>query len=423
MILDAALGTNELLLDPRPGHAFALGVRRVPGVPVVALRVWLRGGSRVETVPGQCAIAGRMLSEGAGLLDWAAWARRFEDRGMSLSSFGTREAHGLTIDALADDLDVALAWAAELVFESRFPEDRCGWLRQQALGELSSLGDQPEVRTAWAFYDHLYHPHPAGRPVLGTPAGLSSLRAEACREAHLGALSRGGIVTVAGEVDPKSVMDELVRRFPDESVPSEVLEVPERDPPSPQGLPEARRRVEIAESDQCHLYLGHLSVPLAHPDVVPLELVGVILGSGAGLNGRIPARVRESEGLAYTALAGTVAGCGVDPGRFVVYLATAPDTVERAEAAVREEIDRLLVDGVSEREVADASSYLLGREPFRRETARQWADLLADSLFYRLPLYREEWRREQLEGLNPSGVLEIARRHIEPERIKVTLGA
>ena len=138
-------------------------------------------------------------------------------------------------------------------------------------------------------------------------------------------------------------------------------------------------------------------MPRRHPDYAALELLAVILGSGAGLTGRIPARIREREGLAYTAYAQTVAGSGLDPGRLVAYVGTSPATVEKAERGVVEEITRLVEDGIEDAELEEARAYLLGREPFRRETARQWADLLIEAEEYGIPLDDFEHRKAELE--------------------------
>ena len=155
--------------------------------------------------------------------------------------------------------------------------------------------------------------------------------------------------------------------------------------------PTARAAARAARC-QAHLYLGHLTVPRRHPDYEALELAAVMLGSGAGLTGRIPQRIRDREGLAYSAHAQTVAGAGLDPGRLVAYVATSVHTVDQAERGVREEIARLVEDGITDEELADARSYLLGREPFERETARQWADLLVEAEHYHLPLDDPDWR-------------------------------
>jgi len=150
--------------------------------------------------------------------------------------------------------------------------------------------------------------------------------------------------------------------------------------------------------------------------------VSVILGSGAGLAGRIPTRVREKEGLAYTAVAAAASGAGSDPGRLVVYVGTSPATVEQAERAAREEIVRLLEDGLTDREVDDARSFLLGREPFRRETARQWAEMMAEAELFGLPIDDPQWTARKIADLDRSALETAARRHFDPEKLRVTLG-
>jgi zinc protease len=176
------------------------------------------------------------------------------------------------------------------------------------------------------------------------------------------------------------------------------------------------------DSEQAQLYLGQLTVERRHPDHDALALAAVVLGSGAGLSGRVPKRVREEEGLAYSASAQTVAGAGLDAGRLVLYCATSAATVERAEAAARQELERFVADGPEDEEVEDARAYLLGREPFRRETARQVADLLVRAEYLGLPMDRPAWRAECLRRVRRDDVAAAARRHLHPADLRVTVG-
>jgi zinc protease len=391
--------------------------RRVEGAPVVAVRLWIRAGGRVETIPGQALLTGRMLSEGTRSRDWRRIADEAEDKGMVLSSFGTFECLGVAVDALARDWELALEWAAELMLTPSFPEDRCTWLAKQAAAELESLADQPEVKTTWGFLDQLYTPHPRCRPLHGSEESLLSLTPADCAGFHGRALGHGLLVSVAGVMDEDAVRRKLATLF--SGLPMAAEPLPE--PPAPVGTAEPRR-VETEAEDQAHLYVGQLTVPRRHPDFTALEVLAVILGSGAGLTGRIPNRIRESEGLAYNAHAQTVAGAGLDPGRLVAYVGTSPATVEKARTGVIEEITRLVEDGIEEAELEEARAYLLGREPFRRETARQWADLLTEAGHYGLPLDDPDLRQAELNALDKAEVEAAARRHVFPERLRVTVG-
>ena len=395
-----------------------LRVRRVPGAPVIALRAWLRGGARAESAPGVSWASGRMLVEGTERRDWRALATAAEDRGANILGFGGYEAHGLAVDALAGDWELALAWLAELLLESRFPDDRLAWVRKQGETELESDWDQPEVRTSWAFLEQLYTPNPRARPIQGERASLAALTADTCRGFHATSLARGAIVAVTGAIDEDAVRSRLAELL----APLAGGEATLADPPPPVGLVEDRREIPSGAVDQAHLYLGHLTVPRLHPDHAALELLGVILGAGAGLTGRIPERLREREGLGYSAQASTVGGASSEPGRLVVYVGTSPKKLAQAERSAREELARLVADGIRDDELEEARTYLLGREPFRRETARQWADLLAEGAYWGLPLDDSAWVERELAVLDRAAVEAAARRHVKPDALKVTVG-
>lgn len=408
---------TELLTTPEATRRWAARIRHVQGAPVVSARIWLQGGARAEQIPGQALVTGRLLAEGSRRRDWRQIVQDTEERGMMLQSFGSFESIGVAVDALSEDWERALADLAELILEPSFPEDRCAWIRRQAQGELESLYDQPASRTGRAFLKDLYPGHPYGRPVQGDAESLSRLTVDDCADFHRRSLGWGMLAVVTGEIDEDAVEHRLGQLF-------ETLEpagdAPAPDPPERHGG--ARSTLAVGGADQAYLYGGHLTVPRAHEDVPALAVLGVVLGAGAGLTGRFPDRIREKEGLAYHVDVATYSGAGLDPGRFSLYVGTSPRTVEAAERALREELDRLLTQGLTDGEMEDARSFLLGRDPFRRETARQWADVLAEAEFYGLQSDRPEWVRETLGNLRREDVEAAARRWISPDELRVTVG-
>ena len=158
-------------------------VRRVEGAPVVAVRLGSAAGGREEPIPGQALLTGRMLTEGTRRRDWRRIAERGREQGDGpVRATARSRAIGVSVDALARDWELALEWAAELLLESAFPEDRCAWLARQAAAELESLADQPDVKTVWGFHKQLYSPHPRSRPLHGSAESLLGLTPADCAE-------------------------------------------------------------------------------------------------------------------------------------------------------------------------------------------------------------------------------------------------
>ncbi len=402
-----------------------LAALRVPAADVVAARAWLRGGARTEPSPGISLLTGRMLVEGTKSRAWREIAEQAEAHGVSVDGSATAEVHGLSVDALAADAGLALDWLAELLLSPTFPHDRFELLRDQTLGDLLSLADRPEVVTGWAFRDQLYHPHPLAAPSQGTPESLAGLSPEDCRRFHRDALARGGVVAVAGAIDEHEVLARLERLFgtgcaglPTRTPSADESPAP---PPPPPGRPERRIEVATASREQAHVYAGHFTVNRTHPDLPELRALGILLGSD-GLAGLIPNRVREREGLAYAAHVDLLAGAGTDPGALSVYLGTHPDRVERGLELVRDSLRLVLSEPPAAPVVEECRTGMFGREPFATETAALQAALLVDSLLHGLPSHRRSWRLERIVRLTPAGVFEAARRHIHPDRLRVTVG-
>lgn len=393
-------------------------VRRVTGAPVVAARAWLRGGARLEDPPGLALVTGRLLSEGTTRRSYQDIVRQAEERGVLLQSFGTYESLGVAIDCLSEDWQLALDWLAELLLEPAFDGDRLDWIRRQAAAELESQRDSPDTRTARAFQAQLYGRHAYGRPLQGSADSLAQLNPDACRQFHGRAQAWGGCLVVTGDLDEGAVEQRLADLFPDRLGHDEDL--PDVAPPD--GAEGARQQVTLGSGDQAHVFAGHLTVPRRHADLPALEVASVVLGAGSGLVGRLPESIRERQGLAYQVDVRLGAGAGIDPGRLVVYVGTSPDTVSAAETSIGEELQRFVQDGMTDDEFEAARGYLLGRDPFRRQTARQWADLLTEAEFYGLPTHRPEWVAEVLSGLTREQVEEAVRRHVRPTELCWTVG-
>ncbi|MCZ6725956.1 MAG: pitrilysin family protein, partial [Acidobacteria bacterium] len=327
------------------------------------------------------------------------------------------EVMGLGLDGPVEEVERMIDWAAEMTFEPRFDPDRWQWQRQLARAELKAVEDEPEAIAGWAFLRQLYGEHPRGRPLAGTAETLARLSVADSRESHRRALAGGLVIALAGLVDEGRMSERLTRVF---QAARRVRADPPLEPPTASGGGR-RQRVDLP-GEQAHLFLGQPTVSRAHPDLPALELSAVVLGAGAGLAGRIPDLLRERLGLAYTTTVETAGGASADRGRLTLYAATGVDRLEQAETAMRDELERFVVEGASAEELSMARSFLEGQELFRRETARQWADLLAEAEHTGLAVDSPTWAAQRWAGVTLDDLRAAAERWLDPADLQVTVG-
>ena len=151
-------------------------------------------------------------------------------------------------------------------------------------------------------------------------------------------------------------------------IPSRPVSERRRVEEPPQSAP---RRV-VMESPQVRqpslsiTYLAPSYAGAGKEHAYPLQVLEQILSGGA--TSRLYRTLVVEQGLATSAGAGYDA-TGLDSGRFTFYISPRPEVeIERAEAALRAELARLLADGVDEQEVATAKQRLRSAAVFARDS-------------------------------------------------------
>ena len=132
------------------------------------------------------------------------------------------------------------------------------------------------------------------------------------------------------------------------------------------------------QSPQVHLMLAFPTVPLTHPDYLPLLLLSHIMGKNQ--TSRLFKRLRLQEGLVYAVSAFTQ-NYG-DTGAWVIQTDCAKADLQRVLNCITEECSILLSDGVSETELALFQQFILKIGRLRMQTSADWADYHTESLLF-----------------------------------------
>jgi len=194
---------------------------------------------------------------------------------------------------------------------------------------------------------------------------------------------------------------------------------PSRYARAPQPLtPVAPERFVVRTPDKQRANLqAQLALPLNDQDAdQPAVLVGnYILGSSAA--SRLWVRVREKEGLSYD-VRSFISWNPVD--RNSTWTATAifaPENQPKVEAAMKEEISRLLREGVSAQELAQAQQALLNQRRLSRAQDAVVAGAWQFNLEHGRSFAQSRKLDDQIAALTVEQVNTALRRHLDPARI------
>ncbi|HEU0204392.1 MAG TPA: insulinase family protein, partial [Burkholderiaceae bacterium] len=150
-----------------------------------------------------------------------------------------------------------------------------------------------------------------------------------------------------------------------------------------------------------------------HPDYPALALANYIFGGGSGLSSRLMDRVRQRDGISYSAASYVSVNARDSAGHFQITGLVAPQNAERFERAIKEELDRMLKEGFTAQEIEDGKNgYLQERTLSRAQDGRVAAGWIlhldADRTFAFSGAIDEQVRR-----LTPDQVLAAVRRHLD----------
>ncbi|MBK6847973.1 MAG: insulinase family protein [Proteobacteria bacterium] len=302
-----------------------------PSLPIVVMRAAWLGGLRYETAASNginnllAALATRgTTSRGADEVNGA-----IERMAGSIAGFSGRNSFGLRLDVLARYQHEALDVLADCICSPAFRPSEVAGRRREALDELEALADDPVTIALDLFAATAYRRHPYRLNPLGTPRSVASLRREQLAAYHRRYFTPDRMVFVAtGDLDVDGLRARCARLFGAAAGRRVVARPPA---PAPEPAVRAPRWAELTlPKEQAQVVVGYPGTTLRHRDRHALELLAALL---AGQGGRLFLDLRDGQGLAYRL--GAFSQEGIEPGQFVIHVATAADKVMRCSRASR----------------------------------------------------------------------------------------
>jgi len=326
-------------------------------VPLVAMRAVWTGGLRLETpsTNGINYLLASTITKGCGDYSGEQLVQLIDEMAGSIAGFSGRNSFGLRAEWLVKNWEQGFDLLADTILTPRFDDDIVSRERRRIIQELAAREDSPTVLAFRSFARAMYRKHPYRLDLLGTPKSVGALTSQRIRSYYKRAFPISNLtLAVVGDVDPARVIEHMRNRFGE--LPRRSLK--QRKVPQEQffGRTEKARTVtRFLDRQQAHIVVGFPGTTLDDPDRHALEVLMTILG---GQSGRLFVELRDREALAYRI--GAMALEGIDPGYIAVYMSCAPDKVPSALSGIRRELNKVVDNKLSAREVDRSIKYLLG---------------------------------------------------------------
>ena len=319
----------------------------------------------------------------------------------------------INASGLVENLDQTLDLFADVIRNPTFPQSEVDKYKTRTLAQLQIQRSIPQFLAAEQFNKAIYGTnHPAS--LIAPPAeSIKKLTSKDLADFHaMYYRPNNAILAIVGDVTMKEIMPKLEKVFGDwekGDVPAVTI---------PQAPAQAESRIYLIDrpgSVQTVLQLGTLGIERTSPDYCAVLLADRVLGGGP--SGRLFMNLREDKGYTYGAYT------NLDARRTAgTFRATAEVRTPVTGPSLKEffyELERIGNEPVSQKEIADAKSYLTGVFPIRLETQEGLSDQLVQNRMLNLPNDYLETYRDQIQAVTVEDIQRVARTYIKPDEAAV----
>ena len=378
-------------------------------IPFAAIEIRFRGGTSLDEAgkEGATNLMMALIEEGAGDMDAQAFAAAREGLAASFSFDAHGDAVSVSARFLTENRAEAVALLRTALMEPRFDEAAIERVRAQVLSGIRSDATDPNRIASRTFDTLAYGNHPYARPSDGTLASVTALTRDDLVAAHAGAMARDrlyvGAVGDIGAEELGALLDELLGGLPETGAP-----LPGE---APFLLPGGVSVVPF-DTPQSVALFGHSGIARDDPDFFAAFVANEIFG-GSGFQSRLMQEVRVQRGLTY--------GIGtwlmnMDQSQLVMgQVASANDRMAETIDVVREAWAEIAAEGVTEKELEDAKTYLTGAYPLRLDGNGPIARILVGMQMDGLPADYVNTRNDKINAVTRADIARVVQRIYRPE--------
>lgn len=384
-------------------------------VPIIAISAAFPAGSAYDPQgkDGLAAFTASMLDEGAGNMRSTAFQTAISDRAIRLSASPGRDYMVVSLVTLSSNAKDAFHLLGLALAHPRFDDDAAARVRTQILASLQQDDEDPSTVAAKNFFRIFFAGHPYGHPTSGDAKSVQAISVNDLKSFAASHWVRNGLkIAVSGDVDPATLKTLLASAFGGlpASAPPPPPPVTHMGAPGVHVIP-----MPIPQPTAVFAVPGMLR---ADKDFLPAYVANYILGGG-GFASRLTQDVRVARGLTYDI--STSLDAYHRAGLVLGEVATKKGSMDQTISVMRATMKKFVSEGPTDKELADAKTYLTGSFPLAFDSNVGIASQLNAFQTAGLPVDYVEKRNSLINAVTTSDVRRAAKRLFDPDKLTIVV--
>jgi predicted Zn-dependent peptidase len=339
----------------------------IPGAPSVAVAASLAIGSRDEAGIdfGSTHFLEHLLFKGTPRRNSKEISIAFDSVGGSSNAATAKEYTSYYARVQNSALPLALDLLLDMFTSAKIDQSDFELERTVILEELAMNEDDPEDVAHENLAEALLPGHELGRPIGGTEATILAVTRDAVFEYYKKHyIPQNLVVTVAGGVSHEVVLELVTRELDRVGWNGNATPLERRNQTPSLIQPSEPGRLIKKDVAQANVLIGYQSLHGSHPDRYALGIMNTILGGG--MSSRLYQEIREDRGLAYSTYSYQQGYS--DAGYFGLYAGSSEENAPLVVKLMRDQVDRLVSEGVTQAEFDLALGNITGGLALRFES-------------------------------------------------------
>lgn len=339
--------------------------------------------------------------------------REIDRLGAEYNAFTGKEYTGYFIKTDASFVKISCDILSDMLFHSTFDAKEMEKEKHVIVEEIRMYHDNPLMNID-SIFESVMFAGPLGSDIAGTEKHVLSYKRDDVLQFRKKYYHPGNMtVVVAGKITDE------VKRVVEEYFGSHKMPASKTKSYQAAAFGGAAKKdrilIEHKKTDQVQMMLGFPGFSHTDPNNAIVSVMNTILGGS--MSSRLFVRIREKLGLAYTVRSG--ADTFRDTGYVFLRAGLEAKNINKAIAAIKQEIEKIITKGVTKRELADAKTHIHGGLTLSMEDSSSQASWYAKQALFMDRLYTPQERLALIEAVTQEDVQRIAKQVFVMNQMRV----